>query len=449
MSNYLAIATVSAALSRLLQGEVGLDVPGAKVTTLRPDSAEGATPEPRVNLYAYQVTPNAAMRNTDLQTRRADGSLIQRPQIALDIHYLVSFYGDESKLEPQRLLGIAARTLHARPILTRKMIQDTIRQPEFDFLQTSDLADAIELVRLTPLGLNLEELSKLWSVFFQVRYALSIAYQASVVLIESEETPRTALPVRDRNIYVIPIRYPIIEQIRTEAGNHQPIVHNSNLILQGRQLRPQSDQTLIVRVGTTEVSPADITDTEVRVSLATIPPDRLQSGLLGVQLIYPLRIGTPPVPHRGIESNVVGIVLRPTIEVDPPEILSNTTSNSITYYDGQLTVHFVPSVKPTQRIILLLNEFQTDPTSSSARGYNFKAPKNNGIPIPPDQDVSLSDATTDQITFDFQGVAAGSYLVRIQVDGAESLLTVRPDPQNPDRPDPNDPRYISPQITLP
>jgi hypothetical protein len=40
---------------------------------------------------------------------------------------------------------------------------------------------------------------------------------------------------------------------------------------------------------------------------------------------------------------------------------------------------------------------------------------------------------------------AGTYLVRVQVDGAESLLTVRSDPNQPD---PNDPRYIAPQVTI-
>lgn len=434
MSNYLAIATVSATLSRLLQNNVGV-VSGAKVTTVRPDSVEGNIPEPRVNLYAYQVTPNVAMRNNDLQTRRADGSIMQRPQVALDIHYLLSFYGDESKLEPQRLLGITARSLHAQPTLTNKMIRDAIGQPEFDFLKTSDLADAMDFVRLTPTALNLEELSKLWSVFFQVRYALSMAYQASFVLIESEDTPRAALPIRGRNLYVIPLRYPMIEQVRSEAGEQQPIVHDSTLILQGRQFRAQDNQKLRVRIGTTEITPTAASDREVSVSLAAIPQNNpLRSGLVGVQLVYSLSMGTPPVPHSGIESNIVGIVLRPTITVDPPQNTSATTSNNITFYKGQLTVNFQPLVGRRQRVVLLLNEFQANGASNSGRGYSFKAPSNNGI-----QDEAQIEASN--ITFDFQGVAAGTYLVRVQVDGAESLLTVGDDP--------NDPRYVEPQMTLP
>jgi hypothetical protein len=92
MSNFLAIATVTAALRQTLNAVAGIDVPGAEVTTMRPD--EPTNTDARVNIYLYQVTPNAAWRNADLPTRRNDGGLVQRPQVALDLHYLLTFYGD-------------------------------------------------------------------------------------------------------------------------------------------------------------------------------------------------------------------------------------------------------------------------------------------------------------------------------------------------------------------
>ena len=54
------------------------------------------------------------------------GNWRSRPQAALDLHYLLTFYGNEAQLEPQRLLGSVVRTLHARPVLTRQQIQQTI-----------------------------------------------------------------------------------------------------------------------------------------------------------------------------------------------------------------------------------------------------------------------------------------------------------------------------------
>src|SRR5262249_12944870 len=125
MSNFLAVATVTATLSQLIQAAVGTDVPGATVTRMRPESVATGTPSTTVNLYLYQVTTNTAWRNADVPTRRPNGQLMQYPQVALELHYLLSFYGDEEQLEPQRLLGSAVRTLHARPVLTRQMIRDT------------------------------------------------------------------------------------------------------------------------------------------------------------------------------------------------------------------------------------------------------------------------------------------------------------------------------------
>src|SRR5215216_5475616 len=104
MSNFLSIATVTATLSQLIQAAIGTDVPGATVSTIRPDGNGGNNiPDIGVNLYLYQVTPNIAWRNADLPTRNSDGQAVQRPRAAIDLHYLLTFFGNEVQLEPQRL----------------------------------------------------------------------------------------------------------------------------------------------------------------------------------------------------------------------------------------------------------------------------------------------------------------------------------------------------------
>ena len=218
MSNHLAIATVTAGLRQTLSAAVGSAVPGAAVTTSLPDAPAQNQPDPRVNLFLYQVTPNAARRNGDLPARNASGTLVQRTSVALDLHYLLTFYGDETQLEPQRLLGAVVRTLHSQPVLSRPIIQSTITSPTFAFLATSDLGSASEPVRFTPAALALEELSKLWSVFLQTPYRLSIAYQGTVVCIEPDDSPSPALPVRARNLYAVPFRQPVIEQVLSQAA---------------------------------------------------------------------------------------------------------------------------------------------------------------------------------------------------------------------------------------
>ena len=154
MSNYLAVATVTATLQQVLQSVVGADVPGAKATTVRPVLPGTGLPEVGVNIFLYQVLPNAVLRNLDLPTRGPDGAAGQRPTAALDLYYLMSFYGQDGQLEPQRVLGSVVRQLHSRPLLTRQMIRDTVTNPAYAYLATSNLAEAVDPVRFTPLGLS-------------------------------------------------------------------------------------------------------------------------------------------------------------------------------------------------------------------------------------------------------------------------------------------------------
>ena len=390
MSNHLAIATVSATLSQLLQDAVGSDMPGAAVRLGKPAANGSQAAAPEVSLYLYQVTPNAAYRNTDLPSRDPDGRIIQRPRAALDLHYLVSFAGDESRLEPQRLLGGVARTLHAHPVLCRHLIRDTIANPAFSFLAASNLADDIELVKLTQLPLSLEELSKMWSVFFQIPYTLSVAYQGTVVLIESEDTAQSALPVRERNVYPIPFKFPTIDEVASLDGKGRKIVADSSLVITGKQLR--GDVTLVV-IGGIEQAPSTLSDTRITVQV----PSDLRAGVQALQVVHQILIGTPATPHRGVQSNVAAMVLCPRI-----------TSVDGVQHGGDRSGRPGQSAPLNGSRCSLNERAVTSPAS-----YTFTAPARS------------SDATSLQIPV--SGVkAAAEYFVRIQVDGAESPLDLDP-----------------------
>lgn len=207
MSNHLAIATVTAALKLALENALAADTSGLPrdVSIGRPDEIESNGATAGVNIYLYQVTPNSAWRNADLPTRNVRGALVQRPRIALDLHYLFTFFGTGAELADQRLMGHVVSTLHDQPILTPAMIETAMTDPEFSpFLDDSDLANEIERVKFSPLTFNLEELSKLWSIFFQTPYHLSMAYMASLIFIERQPTPTRALPVQIRTVTAVP-----------------------------------------------------------------------------------------------------------------------------------------------------------------------------------------------------------------------------------------------------
>lgn len=213
MSNALALGAVTAVLKDLLDNalidhSVAAAI-GATVTVsaLPPDRIDtGDNEDARLNLFLYQVAPNAALRNADLPTRNGRGRLVERPVLALDLHYLLSAYGAED-FQTEILLGYAMQLLHERPVLTRDAIRATLAAPSpvdgsilppaLSSLSASALADQLESVKLTPVTMNTEELSKLWTAF-QAKYRPSVAYVATVVLLESEVATNAALPVLTR-----------------------------------------------------------------------------------------------------------------------------------------------------------------------------------------------------------------------------------------------------------
>lgn len=203
MSNYLAIAAVTAALQDILQQAAIAAVPGADVTIRRPETISGDGQEKAaVNLYLYQTTPDPGWSNADLPTRNGNGILMRRPQVALNLDYIISFHGSELVMEPQRLLGSVVSALHAYPILEKDTILEAINSR--NYLTADTLFDQVELVKLTQLNLSLEELSKLWSVFYQIPYTLSVIYRASPVFVDAQLPVSTVEPVAEVKIGPVP-----------------------------------------------------------------------------------------------------------------------------------------------------------------------------------------------------------------------------------------------------
>ena len=321
MSNSLAIATVTASLSQILHEAVNKEISGAEVKTQRPDAlnngGQGTTGK-GINVFLYQIIPNAALRNSNFPSRRADGTIIQRPMTAYNLHYILTFFGDESKLEPQRLLGIAVNAMDSRPLLTRDTILAAIDSAPDKSLADSNLAEQMEMVKLSPIALNLEELSKLWSVFFQTPYSLSVAYQCSVVILESNDMPKPALPIRRRSADGKTFRQPIIEKVTASGGILEPIIVGTTLYIIGVNLR--GENTKVIINGVEIKSLMEVTEQRIVIILSPdmFPPDFLRAGILGVQVVHEL----------GVESNLVPFILRPEI-VGDMEVISgkgNTTT---------------------------------------------------------------------------------------------------------------------------
>jgi len=453
MSTALALASVTAVLKDLLNNglidhNVSASVGDVTVSALPPDRIDALDSEKksRLNLFMYQVTPNTGWRNVGLPYRDGNGERLSNPPLALDLHYLLTAYGAE-EFHAEILLGHGMQLLHETPVLARASIRKSLAPPSpvtgggtlpagMEALFTSELAEQIEQIKILPQSLTTEEFSRMWSAF-GAKYRPTAVYQASVVLIQSRQPTTTALPVRARNVHVLLFQQPVIERIMSQpsAGDpiatDQPILAGHNLILAGQQLRGDETQ---VSVGGITVTPpsSDIDDRQIAVAI----PASLQAGVQGVQVIHRRLLGVPPVAHRGVESNLAAFILRPRIETIN---VSNTqgTGNAPRSATVELTVK--PAIGATQRVILLLNEsipVSSPPstTESAALAYSFNAPSRLDLPNPP----ATAPPPSEAITIPVVGVRAGSYLVRVQVDGAES-------PLGSDAAG----RYNSPQLSIP
>lgn len=404
MSNALAIATVTATLQHVLTDVVqGSGVGSALVTTLRPDAPSGL-PAQGVNVFLYQVSPNPAWRNADAPTRRPDGSLRRRPQAALDLHYLFTFYGDDLTLDQQRLLGVVVRHFHAAPVLARSDIAAV--RAAVPALNDTTLADQVELVRLTPINFSLEELSKLWAVFPKTDYVLSVAYQAGVVLIETDDPPPgTPLPVLRANVTAVPFSPAEIDAVEPHPVE-LPFSASAAIALVGRNLDP-ADEVAFTTPGVPDPIPATATGPGGRRLAVALPPG-LRPGVNTIRLAR-LVPGSPPgSAHVLYQSNAAAFVLRPAVQsIDPGP------------GPGQVTAVVFPAVGPRQRVSLLLSRvggsqafaLPAEPRPADSTALVFSC-------APPPQSLPHSAPPVR--------LPAGTYLARVSVDGAESRLETTP-----------------------
>jgi hypothetical protein len=243
-------------------------------------------------------------------------------------------------------------------------------------------------------------------MFFDTTYSLSIAYSAGAVVVEADDTPSQALPVKERNVYAVPFRAPLIEKVQSAVDEDKPILSGEGLVLIGKRLM---GDIVNVRIDDLDITPSmsRVTDQQVEVTAAEV--GTLSAGVHRASVVQPYLIGTPPTPHAGTQSNAMPFLVHPQITVDPP---ANVTGAGPNPRSADITVHFVPDVEANQRVTLLLNGI-----AAGVRSFSFRQD-------PPSADVS-------QITFELEGLDAGSYLLRVQVDGADSLLVEDTDPMSP------------------
>jgi len=204
MSTALRIAAVSEALQTLLLPVVQAVTADAQVRIGRPTVDDGGSLWQGLNLYVFHIARNTNAGALDLATRSSRGTLLQRPRMAVDLHYLFSFFGDAEKQVPEQMMGRVLTALHAEPTLTGSMIDALVAHDPTGFVARSDLTEQADRVTFEILQMSLEDLTRVWGMF-QLPYTLTVPIVASMVILEAELTPEPAPPVRLVQLSVVPV----------------------------------------------------------------------------------------------------------------------------------------------------------------------------------------------------------------------------------------------------
>jgi hypothetical protein len=416
VSSALAIAATARVISRLIDDRVAAEgitaFQNLRTSVISPEQIDGTdlvanqNVAPQINLFPYHVGLNSAWRNRFEPSRNGSGQPVSAPPLAIDISFLVSAHSTTDLL-PEMLLGLAMQALSDAPPLTRDRVRSLLQLPAgpppdpiLQALQRSRLADQFELIRIVPLNLSADDMQKLWTSIHS-RYRPSFCYMVSALLIDSRNSAKGGLPVREYASAVIQFIRPVIDSVDPPS-----IVYNAagnQIALLGQQLT-QTD--VVARFHTGARMPLNAGSTLER-ALVTLPAD-LPAGITGVELVRPLELGAPP-PKDVNESNLGIFLHRPVFRLTGalvPDVALGAIDNTTNPPSRPLRIRIQPPAQPGQDVQVLLNERVV---SAVSRGFTFP-----GVPG--------ADPVNDPITFTLSGVPGGTYMVRVRVDSADTPL---------------------------
>jgi hypothetical protein len=384
-----AIAAVTATLQAILGTEITADpdLTDTTVTALPLDKARGTNTANQLNLFLYQVLPNAAWLNMDMPKTVRPGETGMSP-LALDLHYLITAFGrenDTSQPFDHHLLGKAMSVLYDHALLGPEEIATTF--------PGSGLESQPDRVRITLQPLSVEDISKLW-MGFATQYRVSVGYDVSVTLIDSTQPVTTPLPVLKRGpldrgpIARASMVAPIPTLSCVTPPNQQPSARlGDQLTLTGINLNGSN-------VGVQFNHP--LWTAPVVIAAPGGSSTQVTVGIPSQPAVWPAGFYTVAVQvQRSGETyprttNQLSFSLAPTLTLAP----ISTPAGNITY-----TATCSPQIWPTQIASLLLGNAEV-----AAQPFT---------------------AQTPTLTFDASNVASGSYYFRLRVDGVDSLLVNR------------------------
>lgn len=295
MASYEAVGAVGLTLQALLADRVEHPSGNGDVVpvTLGPPGPErdpeGAAESPRINLFLFRVSENAFLKNQDLPGQGSRGAY-GHPPLTLDLHYLLTVYGSSAngaffdETPAHRVLGSAMRALHDHAEITDSVT--TRRSPAGVPVLDPALRGEHERIKLTLQPLGLEDLTNVWTSL-ELSYRLSVAYEVSVVQIESRRPRRYPRPVQEPpgagpRVHAAPLRRPRILSVAVRRVGDQPNLERSmpfarvgdTLVIRGTHF---GGGMLTVHLGDIDAGPVTVSTAGDRIEVL-VPDDQLPDG---------------------------------------------------------------------------------------------------------------------------------------------------------------------------
>lgn len=403
MSNALAVPAVTAAITTLVQAAVdGLGINPRPIVA--PAPLDGTGDNARVGVHLQRVTRNAGLSVADLPTRSAAGQLRQRPRVALDLHYLLTFRGND-EWESQALMARSAAALHAEPVVTAaRLAQAEADHPE---IAGHDLGHADEPVRVTSDIVSVDELTRIWALYPPGSFAVTLAVMAGPVLVDADGEPGVVLPVRRALVGARPFEGLRLDTVGGPDGAGAPVRAASpmpDLDLRGAGLGARPGETVEVLLDGAVVPHTTVDEGALVVAGPPIGP--------GGHIARVRRRGAPVDPALSptamvATSEAVAFLVVPSLGPVTPATGAGSEPG---LRSGTVTAAVVPALSPSQRVRLLLDSRALTPPVALALAPDWPA----GAPPFPN------------VAFDVVDAPAGQYRATLEVDGARSLPAVGP-----------------------
>ena len=288
--------------------------------------------EPRINLFLYQVVENCFLQNQEIPGH-GHPAAYGHPPLSLDLRFLLTAFGNQDsgvffdETPAHLLLGSAMQVLHDNAIITGSLV--TRRPPTGRLILDPALRDEFESLKVTIHPLGLEDLSNIWTAL-ELSYRLTVAYEVSVVQIESDQPRRRPRPVGELpgggpRVFLVPLQRPNLSSIGVRRADDPPGTERSvpfarvgdTLILHGSRL---SGGGLVVQIGRLSIPATrvaiggdaievDVPNEVLEDGTPIAPADRLRPGTLTVVVAAVM----PELPQASVSSGGLPIVLVPRV----------------------------------------------------------------------------------------------------------------------------------------